>query len=523
MHRMKKNPQSPLHVVWFKRDLRVVDHAALVAAAHAGAGKVLPLFIAEPGLYHQSDASARQWEFATESLIELREALAKLGQPLVIRTGDAVEILERVRRKFGIGALWSHQETGNGWSYDRDERVRAWCREHAIAWHEPRQHGIIRRLKNRNGWASRWEQLMAEPLLSAPTALQPLAGIDPGGIPTARDLDIAPDMCPTRQVGGRKHAMATLTSFLEKRGQHYRFEMSSPGTAFKSCSRLSPHLAWGTLSMREAASATYARLAELKREPGRDARSFQSSMVSFTGRLHWHCHFMQKLESEPRLEFECLHRAYETLRPSEPDSVRLAAWAAGQTGFPFIDACMRALDATGWLNFRMRAMLMSFASYQLWLPWQSTGAHLARCFTDYEPGIHWPQVQMQSGTTGINTLRIYNPVKQSVDQDPTGSFIRTWVPELAAVPCDFIHEPWKWEQSAAILGHSYPARIVDHLVAAKIARDQLWAVRKSRENRVETTQILDKHGSRKNGTPRAAKNKRLKSKTLAVDQLDLDL
>ena len=237
---MTKISPNPLHVVWFKRDLRVADHEALVAAAMAG--PVLPLFIAEPELYGGSDASARQWNFAAESLVELRSALAALGQPLVVRTGDAVEFLDRVRRKFGIAGLWSHQETGNGWTFARDLRVLAWCREHGIAWHEPRQHGVVRRLRDRNGWAGRWERLMAEPQSTTPRALTPLGGIDLGAIPTSSDLGLLADVCPGRQHGGRSQAVATLGSFLSRRGANYRFEMSSPGTAFEACSRLSPHI-----------------------------------------------------------------------------------------------------------------------------------------------------------------------------------------------------------------------------------------------------------------------------------------
>lgn len=126
------------------------------------------------------------------------------------------------------------------------------------------------------------------------------------------------------------------------------------------------------------------------------------------------------------------------------DTKRVERWIAGQTGLPFVDACMCALDTHGWINFRMRAMLVSFASYHLWLPWRSTGLALARRFTDYEPGIHWPQ--MQSATTGINLPRLYNPIKQGRDFDADGSFIRHWVPELEAVPSAFIHGPWLWPE-----------------------------------------------------------------------------
>ncbi len=498
---------APVHVVWFKRDLRVDDHAALSQAA--AMGTVLPLFIIEPDLLAEPDQSGRQWAFALECLAELREDLAALGQPLIIRSGDAVAVLEDLHAQAGIAALWSHQETGNSWTFARDRRVAAWANRHTIAWHQLRQHGITRRLPSRNGWARDWDALMAEPVRSPPSSLRPLAISDIGALPTVRDLPLAPDDCPGRQRGGRTAAKLTLDSFLTERGQRYRYEMSSPVTAFDACSRLSAHFAWGSVSIREAAQLTWQRMRDLKRDQAaadnastrRTTADWRGSMISFSGRLHWHCHFMQKLESEPRLEFESLHRAYRDVRPATPDTARLEAWQSGRTGFPFVDACMRALNATGWLNFRMRAMLMSFASYQLWLPWRPTGLHLARAFTDYEPGIHWPQVQMQSGTTGINTLRIYNPVKQSLDQDRDGQFIRTWLPELDAVPDGFIHEPWRWDRFEAEIAHAYPRPIVDHIKAAKSARDAVWSVRKTKTVAREADAIQDKHGSRRSGIP----------------------
>ena len=340
---------------------------------------------------------------------------------------------------------------------------------------------------------------MAEPITSKPVLKAVSSEL--GAIPSARDLGLPTDRPVDRQPGGREAAVERLQSFLHVRGETYRTAMSSPLQGAEACSRLSPHLAWGTLSMREAAQATWARQRDLKAQSGRAKSQWRGSLSSFTGRLHWHCHFIQKLEDEPRIEFENLHKGYDGIRPSAPDSERLQAWARGETGLPFVDACMRSLRATGWLNFRMRAMVMATASYHLWLDWRAPGLELARLFTDYEPGIHWSQVQMQSGTTGINTVRIHNPVKQGHDQDPTGAFTRRWVPELAAIPDRHLQEPWMAENADAILGRAYPRPIIDHLAAAKEARQKVWAVRGNSKFRAQAASIQTKHGSRKSGIP----------------------
>ena len=508
---------QPLNIVWFKRDLRIEDHQPLAAAAQAG--RVLPLYIVEPELWAQPDASARQWAFAAECLCDLQKALAALGQPLCIMVGNAVSILQQLHKDQGIAALWSHEETGNGWTYARDRAVAAWAHAAGVRWHEARQFGVVRRLKSRNGWAQSWDRDMAKAITPPPQILAPLPGDWPTYIPNGEDLRLAPDPCPNRQSGGRSAALDTLNSFLRQRGRNYRYEMSSPVTAFDASSRLSPHLTWGTISMREVAQATWARMQALKTSNATDPRSWRASLRSFSGRQHWHCHFMQKLEDEPRLEFENLHRAYDGLRPDSADAERLTAWSEGATGFPFIDACMRALNQHGWINFRMRAMLMSFASYHLWLPWRESGLHLARKFVDYEPGIHWSQVQMQSGTTGINAMRIYNPIKQGYDHDPEGIFVRTYVPELRSVPSAFLHEPWRWEDAASL---SYPAPIVDNVLAAKAAREALYTIRKGADHKAAARKIVAKHGSRKAGVPMAAQKRRQKAKPVSSGQLALD-
>ncbi len=503
-----------VQVVWFKRDLRVLDHGPLADAA--AAGPVLPLCVVEPDLWCEPDASGRQWAFARECLTELRADLAALGMPLVVRVGDVVEVLAWIRERHGIAALHAHQETGNAWTYARDRRVLAWAQQHGIPVHETRQNGVIRRLRTRDGWARKWDRFMANPMALPPARLTPVDA-EPGLIPETPAPDMAPDPCPQRQPGGRRAGRALLDSFLAERGREYRREMSSPVTAFASCSRLSPHFAWGTVSMREAAQATWAAL-ETAKAPWRGA------LRSFEARLHWHCHFMQKLEDDPAIAWRNLHPAADVLdRRDDPHDPHLRAWAVGRTGFPFVDACMRALLAHGWLNFRMRAMLQAFACYHLWLHWRQTGLHLARVFTDYEPGIHWSQSQMQAGTTGINTTRIYNPVKQSRDQDPQGTFIRAWVPEIAAIPDAHLHTPWTAPEARRVLGEAYPRPIVDHQQAARDARHRMGRMRADPDAKAQADAIQSKHGSRKSGMRQTgARPRRRASPDAAQGTLDLD-
>lgn len=484
-----------MQVVWFKRDLRVWDNRALSQAALRG--PVLPLYVVEPELWQQPDMSARHWAFIEECLKALRAELAQFGQPLVVRTGRITDVLHEVLSARQISGLWSHEETGNGWTYARDIQVADWCRAHGISWHELRNHGVIRRLGSRSGWAKRWDSLMAEREAKPPN-LEPL-DIPIGAIPDYTSLGLSGDHCSDRQRGGRADGLRHLESFLQTRGRTYRRDMSSPLRGAQTCSRLSPHLAWGTLSVREVAQATWARQTALNAAEGSAIKGWRQSLHSFNGRLHWHCHFIQKLEDEPNIEFRNLHRAYDGLRPTSPDITRLEAWQNGETGLPFLDACMRCLRTTGWLNFRMRAMVMSTASYHLWLDWRAPGLHLARMFTDYEPGIHWSQVQMQSGTTGINTVRIYNPVKQGFDQDPSGAFTRRWVPELSSINDAHLHEPWTADNASDFLGKHYPYPIVDHLGAARAARDKVWGIRSGHNFKVVADAIQSKHGSRKSG------------------------
>lgn len=484
-------------LVWFKHDLRVRDHAPLAAAcAHADA---LGLFIIEPEWLQSPECDAIHVDFALACLAELRTALARRGLPLVVRVGTAVQVLEQLHCEWRFTHLLSHEETGPGWSYARDLQVQAWCSAQTVVWQEFTQTGVVRRLRSRSGWAKRWQARMDAPMHMPPERFNSTIPLEQPSLPTLAALGFAPHT-KTLQPAGEQAARRMLKSFLQVRGYDYRRALSSPLSAEEGCSRLSPHLAFGTLSMRTVHQATEAAIA---RTPD---RSLAYALRGFSARLRWHCHFMQKLEDEPDIEFHNFARVCDGLRENDFNDALFAAWCAGQTGYPMVDACMRSLVATGWINFRMRAMLVSFASYHLWLHWRQTGLFLARQFLDFEPGIHWSQMQMQSGTTGINTLRVYSPTKQAQDQDPEGVFIRRWVPELARVPLPYLAEPWKMDISVqrmcgCILGEHYPAPIVDDKLAAKVAKDRMYGLRKMAEARLQAQGVLARHGSRKSGLP----------------------
>ncbi len=490
-------------IVWFKRDLRIHDHRPLALAA--GRGPVLPLYIVEPSILAAADFDPSHWTFIRQSLQALRRDLARLGQPLVVRLGEAVDVLEAFRRQLPLAGMLAHEETGNAISYSRDRDVRRWAKTQGVPFTEIPQFGVVRRLKTRDVWASLWERRMAEPLTPAPAALRPVEGVEPGPIPTHKTAGLLPNHRQLQQQGGERHASATLESFLYERGTNYTRAMSSPLTAWDECSRISPYLTWGNISMRTVVQRTRARAADLRalapETRGEHDGLWLRSLSSFEARLHWHCHFMQKLEDEPAIEFEPFVRAYNGMREPHFRQEWLDAWAAGQTGYPLVDACMRALRTTGWLNFRMRAMLTSFAAYHLFLDWRVFGDILARRWLDNEPGIHIAQSQMQSGTTGINTLRIYSPTKQAQDQDPQGIFIRQWVPELAGVPNSFIHMPWLMnegvqQQAGCRIGVNYPAPIVRHEDAVKLARARIGAIRNQEATRLEADMVQLRHGSR---------------------------
>jgi len=457
-----------VQVVWFKRDLRVADHRPLVEAASRG--PVVCLYVVEPEALERDDFDPIHVGFALESLAALDRELRARGASLAVRVGRIPEVFESLWRERPFAGLWSHEETGVRWTFARDRRVARWVRERGVAWCELPQGGVLRGgAAADESFARRFAARMAAPLVPPPERLRAATGYAAGRVPAARDLDMPSERVRDRQRGGVALARGLLAAFLARRGDGYCGGVSSPLVAATAGSRLSPHLALGTISVRTIHQAVEAERARL-RDTADGARSaWGAALATFAQRLRWRCELTQELEAAPRLEFEALSgpdpRGDGPGAPHGFDDERFAAWAEGRTGYPLVDACMRLVRDTGWVNFRMRALLTSFGTRALGLPWRAVGLHLARSFLDYEPGIHWPQVQRSAGAAGPALLAAYDPVRQARAHDPDGRFVRSQLPALAAVPDAMLAVPWRMSLDAqraagCLLGVDYPAPIV---------------------------------------------------------------
>lgn len=504
---------SPYSVVWFKRDLRLADHKPLIEAAKRGL--IFCVYCVEPRLWAQPDAARQHYHFIRESLQDLEISLRHYGGSLSVHYGNAEHVLEEIYQTVPFETLYSHQETGNAASFIRDRLVKQFCLNRQINWIELPQFGVSRPLKNRDHWLPFWQSHISDTAASLPRDLSffshPLQQVT---LPNAHQLGLAEAEPANRQRGGRQQGLAVLSEFLAQRCESYRGGISSPLSAPSACSRLSPYLTYGCLSLREIVQATQHRLNQLP-ESHQQARL---GLQAFISRLHWHCHFIQKLESEPDIEWNNMHRGYDNLRELEWCEAHFDALKRGQTGWPLVDACVAMLKDTGWINFRMRAMLVSVAAYPLWLHWRPVGEWLAQQFLDYEPGIHWSQLQMQSGTTGINVPRIYNPIKQAQDHDPKGIFVRRWLPIMRQVPNAWLFEPWRMPASSqqecgTYIHKNLPYPLVDLASATRLAKTKLLTRRADPLVKAEKQAVIERHASRKT---------QLKPVRQHRDQLSLD-
>lgn len=481
-------------IVWFKKDLRVHDNEALFRGNQNS--QCMALYIVEPEWIKSYEFDPSHWQFLKDSLKELQVSLDKLGIPLVFKVGSATSVFSEIYQQWPYTKVYSHLETGVDWTYQRDIKLKYLFKEKGIEWHEYQQFGVVRPSINRDRWASQrnlW--LKTKEFITHRRSIDFVKSVPSKSLEEIEQMLHVPKNQKKIQVGGETSANQTLHSFLQQRSREYLEHISKPHLSAQSASRLSAYLSYGNLSLRHVHRQTSMRKQNLH------DHQWQKNLTAFESRLWWHCHFIQKLESEPEIEFENMNRQFDQLRESEFNESSFEAWKTGNTGVPIIDAVMRCLLQTGWINFRMRAMLVSFASYQLWLDWRKTSHFLAKHFLDFEPGIHFSQFQMQSGVTGINTIRIYSPEKQTTEQDLNGEFIFKYCPELSQIPHIYLTNPANTPpliqmEANCRIGKDYPEPIVDLKESYQKAKQRIYEWKSRSAVKAASKRVYLRHGSR---------------------------
>jgi deoxyribodipyrimidine photo-lyase len=452
-------------IVWFRRDLRMADHAPLFRAAQRGA--VIPVFILDRALLNHPETAVARVAFMLDCLRSLDADLRSRGGRLIIRSGDPVDVLPALVRETDADGIYAYIDYERIYGRVRDARLNRALDTAAmrIRWFEPTAgtgdllaYPDYRRL---------WYQTMAEPLIPVPETIVVPTDLPSDGIPDLGRLGLLADrkVIPPAGTGAARHL---LQQFLTEKTDRYYWQLSIPSA--EATSGLSPHLKFGAISVRECVQAAQQML------KGATDKRVQLSLKQVISRLRWGSGFAQRFRYLPQLELRSLYPVFDDAG-WDFDEDLYRAWQNGETGFPIVDAAARCLQATGgWqaLNFRTRAIYSSFLSNLLGIDWRYGALHFMRHLIDGDCPIDHYQWAMQAGVTHCldkSWTRIYNPEQTAIDRcDPEGLFIKQWVPELADRSPAALGTP---ELGLFARSTGYPAPILNYKVARQRRVQQL--------------------------------------------------
>ncbi len=437
-------------LVWHRRDLRTTDNAALLAATQDGIP--VPVFVIDPFFFREKrETCDDRILFMRECLEDLQEQYRQKGSELQILYGNTPDVLVELAEQLNARVYYNF-DTNMPFGRTRDNKIAGNNRFKGFS-----SDAIIRTPYNRTEWREHCTKHFQTPIPELPKNL-PLP-------PQLKQILLA-EIMHTYGIkkqkqnvpkGGTASAKKRLLDFLS-RIQEYPRSISSPNTAENGCSRISAHLSFGCMSIREVYQAT--------RKYTKQSRA----QAFFLARLYWNQHFTQKMQDFPQLSTTAVNPVFAT--QGEYDEEKTRAWKEGRTGYPLVDASIRCLKQTGWINFRMRAMIASFYCDLLNQPWQIGADFMHYHLIDADTAINYAQWQMQAGVVGAHPPRIYNPIKQAYEQDPEGTFIKQWVPELQETPLERIHEPHKPTLLIELIPQKYPAPIIELSTATQQARNR---------------------------------------------------